>query len=38
MMRWRKRVVYEPVTLTQGYRDFDFLSPWIVQDVFNNKE
>ena len=23
-----KRVVYEPVTLTQEYRDFDFLSPW----------
>lgn len=23
-----KRVIYEPVTLTQEYRDFDFLSPW----------
>ena len=23
-----KRVVYEPVTLAQQYRDFDFLSPW----------
>ena len=23
-----KRVVYEPVTLTQEYRDFDFMSPW----------
>lgn len=23
-----KRVVYEPVTLTQEYRNFDFLSPW----------
>lgn len=23
-----KRVVYEPVVLTQEYRDFDFLSPW----------
>lgn len=23
-----KRVVYEPVALTQEYRDFDFLSPW----------
>lgn len=23
-----KRVVYEPVQLTQEYRDFDFLSPW----------
>ena len=24
----RKRVVYEPVTLTQDFRSFDFLSPW----------
>ena len=23
-----KRVVYEPVRLTQEYRQFDFLSPW----------
>jgi NADH-quinone oxidoreductase subunit C len=23
-----KRVVYEPVQLTQEYRNFDFLSPW----------
>ncbi len=23
-----KRVVYEPVTLTQEYRQFDFMSPW----------
>ncbi len=23
-----RRVVYEPVNLTQEYRDFDFLSPW----------
>ena len=23
-----KRVVYEPVSLTQEYRSFDFLSPW----------
>ncbi len=23
-----KRVIYEPVALTQEYRDFDFLSPW----------
>jgi len=23
-----KRVVYEPVSLVQEYRDFDFLSPW----------
>ena len=24
----RGRVAYEPVQLTQAYRDFDFLSPW----------
>ncbi len=24
----KKRVVYEPVTLTQEYRQFDFMSPW----------
>ncbi|MEM9099793.1 MAG: NADH-quinone oxidoreductase subunit C [Pseudomonadota bacterium] len=24
----QKRVVYEPVTLTQDYRQFDFMSPW----------
>ena len=24
----RKKVVYEPVKLTQEFRDFDFLSPW----------
>jgi NADH-quinone oxidoreductase subunit C len=24
----RKAVVYEPVKLTQDFRDFDFLSPW----------
>ena len=24
----QKRVVYEPVTLTQEFRSFDFLSPW----------
>ena len=24
----RKRVVYEPVELTQEYRQFDFMSPW----------
>lgn len=24
----QKRVVYEPVKLTQNYRSFDFLSPW----------
>ena len=24
----QKRVVYEPVTLTQDFRHFDFMSPW----------
>jgi NADH-quinone oxidoreductase subunit C len=24
----QQRVVYEPVRLTQRYRNFDFLSPW----------
>ncbi len=24
----RKQVVYEPVTLTQDFRNFDFVSPW----------
>ncbi|MFY9832920.1 MAG: NADH-quinone oxidoreductase subunit C, partial [Methylocystis sp.] len=24
----QKRVVYDPVQLTQEYRQFDFLSPW----------
>ena len=24
----QKRVVYEPVKLTQAFRSFDFLSPW----------
>ena len=41
------RVVYEPVKLTQEYRDFDFLSPWegmninkdeIIQDVPDPKD
>jgi NADH-quinone oxidoreductase subunit C len=30
-VRWdpeRKQVVYEPVSLTQDFRDFHFLSPW----------
>ena len=31
-----KRVVYEPTTLTQGYRDFDFLSPWDNPEVYAN--
>ena len=29
-----KRVKYEPTTLTQGYRDFDFLSPWENPDAY----
>tara|TARA_B100001989_G_C24479689_1_gene433739 strand:- start:30 stop:629 length:600 start_codon:yes stop_codon:yes gene_type:complete len=38
-----KRVVYEPTALTQGYRDFDFLSPWENPTVYtdtikNNKK
>ncbi|MGB0262988.1 MAG: complex I 30 kDa subunit family protein, partial [Henriciella sp.] len=30
-----KRVVHEPVALTQEYRNFDFLSPWegITKDI-----
>ncbi|MCW5700619.1 MAG: NADH-quinone oxidoreductase subunit C, partial [Rhodospirillales bacterium] len=24
----QKRIVYEPVKLTQDFRTFDFLSPW----------
>ena len=31
-----KRVIYEPTSLTQGYRDFDFLSPWDNPDVYLN--
>ena len=31
-----KRVVYEPTTLTQGYRDFDFLSPWDNPNVYTD--
>ena len=30
-----KRVIYEPTTLTQGYRDFDFLSPWDNPHVYS---
>jgi len=29
----QKRVVYEPVKLTQEYRNFDFLSPWEGVDI-----
>ena len=31
-----KRVKYEPTTLTQGYRDFDFLSPWDNPEIYVN--
>ena len=31
-----KRVVYEPTALTQGYRDFDFLSPWDNPNVYTD--
>ena len=31
-----KRVVYEPTTLAQGYRDFDFLSPWDNPQIYAN--
>ena len=31
-----KRVVYEPTSLTQGYRDFDFLSPWDNPNVYSD--
>ena len=31
-----KRVIYEPTTLSQGYRDFDFLSPWDNPDVYKD--
>ena len=31
-----KRVVYEPTSLTQGYRDFDFLSPWDNPHIFKD--
>ena len=33
-----KRVIYEPTTLTQGYRDFDFLSPWDNPEVYKNSD
>ena len=32
-----KRVIYEPTTLTQGYRDFDFLSPWNNPSIYIKK-
>ena len=30
----KKKVIYEPVKLTQEYRNFDFMSPW-EGDAFN---
>ena len=33
-----KRVVYEPTSLTQGYRDFDFLSPWDNPEAYTNSD
>ncbi len=35
-----KKVVYEPVKLTQEYRDFDYTSPWegISKDIDENNE
>jgi NADH-quinone oxidoreductase subunit C len=33
-----KRVIYEPTTLSQGYRDFDFLSPWDNPEVYTNTD
>ncbi len=29
-----KRIVYEPTNLSQGYRDYDFLSPWENPDLY----
>ena len=28
MMILKKKIVYEPVKLTQEYRNFDYMSPW----------
>ena len=33
----QKRVVYEPVKLTQEYRNFDFLSPWEGMNINNDE-
>ena len=33
-----KRVVYEPVNLTQEFRSFDFLSPWETAEQMFSKE
>ena len=33
-----KRVVYEPVSLTQEFRSFDFMSPWEGSEYILNKD
>ena len=33
-----KKVVYEPLKLTQSFRDFDFESPWKGEKLDNNNE
>ena len=33
-----KKVVYEPVKLTQSFREFDFESPWKGEKLGNNNE
>ena len=33
-----KRVIYEPTSLSQGYRDFDFLSPWDNPEAYTNTD
>ena len=33
-----KKVVYEPVKLTQSFREFDFESPWKGEKLDNNNE
>jgi hypothetical protein len=30
------RVVFEPITITQAYRDFVYISPWGTQQLTNN--
>jgi len=34
----QKAVIYEPVSLTQEYRQFDFMSPWEGADYINLEE
>ena len=34
----KKKVVYEPVKLTQSFREFDFESPWKGEKLDNNNE